>query len=100
MAKRLYRSEKDKIIGGVCAGIADYLNIDPVIIRILFLIALISEGFGLALYIILWIIVPSENSLDKSREEVVEENAKEIQDNVERVTKGVKKSVKSDSKKK
>ena len=56
--KRLYRSGKDKILGGVCGGIADYLSIDPVIIRILWIIATLAWGTGVLLYIILWIIIP------------------------------------------
>jgi phage shock protein PspC (stress-responsive transcriptional regulator) len=100
MAKRLYRSEKDKIIGGVCAGIAEYLNIDPVIVRVLFVLALISEGFGFMLYVILWIVIPSENSVNKEPNKVIEENSKEIRDNVVKATKGIRKEVKSDTKKK
>jgi phage shock protein C len=100
MNKRLYRSKKDKIIGGVCAGIAEYLNIDPAIVRILFALALITEGFGLMLYIILWIVIPEEESIDKDSKEVVEENLEEIKENVVEVTKGLRKEVKSDTKKK
>jgi len=100
MTNRLYRSEKDKIIGGVCGGIAEYLNIDPVIVRILFALAVISEGFGLMLYIILWIVLPSEDSINKDHNEVVQENTKEIKDNVVKATKGIRKNVKSDTKKK
>lgn len=57
--RRLYRDSSDKMIGGVCSGIANYLNVDPAIIRILF--AIISfGGFGLGFlaYIILWIVLP------------------------------------------
>lgn len=56
---RLYRDSSDKIIGGVCSGIAYYLNIDPSIIRILFAIITFG-GFGLGIlaYIILWIVLP------------------------------------------
>jgi phage shock protein C len=100
MSKRFYRSEKDKIIGGVCAGIADYLNIDPVVIRIIFVVALLTEGFGLMLYIILWIVIPSENSKKESNKEIVEENTEEIVTNLKGVTKGLKKEIKSDTKKK
>lgn len=100
MAKRLYRSEKDQIIGGVCAGIAEYFNIDPVVIRIIFVIALLSEGFGLIVYIILWIVIPSENSVKKNNKEVVEENTEEIIADIKEVTKGLKKEIKSDTKKK
>lgn len=56
--KRLYRSGKDKILGGVCGGIAEYLSIDPVIIRIIWVVATLVWGTGILLYIILWIIIP------------------------------------------
>ncbi len=100
MAKRLYRSETDKIIGGVCGGIAEYLNIDSVIIRVLFILALISEGFGLMLYIILWVVLPTKENIDKDPEEVIQKNTEEIKKNVVKATKGIRKEVKSDTKKK
>ena len=54
--KRLYRDTKEGKLGGVCAGIGDYFNLDPVIIRLAFLL-LIFAG-GLIAYLIAWIIVP------------------------------------------
>ncbi len=56
--KRLYRSGEDKILGGVCGGIAEYLNVDPVIIRLLWVIAALFWGAGILAYIIAWIIIP------------------------------------------
>lgn len=58
--KRLYRDENNKILGGVCSGIAAYFGIDPVIVRILFLIS----GIGILAYIILWMFVPGSNMLE------------------------------------
>lgn len=57
--KRLYRDENNKLLGGVCSGLANYLNIDIVIVRIIFIILFFSFGVGLIPYIILWIAVPS-----------------------------------------
>ena len=57
--KRLYRDENNKFFGGVCSGLANYFNIDKVMVRIIFLILFFSFGFGLIPYIILWIAVPS-----------------------------------------
>lgn len=57
--KGLYRDENNKLIGGVCSGLANYFNIDIVIIRIIFIILFFSFGVGLIPYIILWIAVPS-----------------------------------------
>ena len=57
--KHLYRSTKSRIIAGVCGGIADYLGVDPVIVRLLWvLFTLASWGGGIILYIIAWAIVP------------------------------------------
>jgi len=55
---RLYRSGNDRILGGVCAGIAEYIGIDPVIIRLLWIIASLAWGSGILFYIIMWIIMP------------------------------------------
>ncbi len=56
--KHLYRSGKEKILGGVCGGVAEYLKVDPVIIRLLWVAGVLAWGFGVLLYIIMWIIVP------------------------------------------
>lgn len=56
--KRLFRDENDKVLGGVCSGLANYFNIDVVIVRIIFVILLFS-GIGFLTYIIMWIAVPS-----------------------------------------
>jgi len=57
--KRLTRS-KEKMIGGVCAGLANYFNIDPTIMRILFVVIAFAGGASLLAYLIMWIIVPME----------------------------------------
>jgi phage shock protein C len=56
--KRLYRSGEQKILGGVCGGIAEYLEVDPVVIRLLWIIASLAWGFGIIAYFIAWIIIP------------------------------------------
>ena len=57
--KRLYRSGKDRILGGVLGGLAEYLNVDPTIIRILYVLLLFSSiGFIVLAYIVAWIIIP------------------------------------------
>ena len=57
--KRLVRSTTDKKIGGVCGGLADYFDLDPTIIRIVWLLAFLCAGAGLLAYIILWIALPA-----------------------------------------
>jgi phage shock protein C len=56
--RKLTRSVTDRKLGGVCAGIADYFEIDPVLVRVAFVVLAISGGFGVLAYVILWIIVP------------------------------------------
>ena len=60
MNKRLYRSHKEKMIGGVCGGLAEYFDIDPVFVRILFVVAVFAGGSGVLGYIICWIIIPEQ----------------------------------------
>lgn len=57
---RLYRSQSDQMIGGVCGGLGNYLNVDPILFRVLFVLALILGGSGLLVYIVLWIAIPEE----------------------------------------
>lgn len=61
--KRLYRDVDEKVIGGVSAGIAAYLQLDPIIIRLLFILAVFWGGFGVLAYLILWIAMPSAKTL-------------------------------------
>lgn len=60
MYKKLYRSVTDKMVGGVCGGLAEYFAIDPVIVRLIFVLAVIFYGSGILAYIILWIIIPQK----------------------------------------
>ena len=59
--KKLYRSKKERMIGGVCGGIAEHLDADPTIIRLGWvLLTLLSVGLGLIAYLIAWLIVPEK----------------------------------------
>lgn len=59
--KRLYRiTSQDRMLGGVCAGLAKYFEIDPTIMRLVFVIIVLFGGSGILLYIILWILMPPE----------------------------------------
>ncbi len=63
MKKKLYRSSRGKILAGVCTGLGEYFEIDPVLIRALFIIALFSGGIGIMLYVVMWIIMPKEEAV-------------------------------------
>ena len=62
MDKRLYRSRKDKMIAGVAGGLGEYFNVDPTIVRLVFVLLALAGGPGVLLYFIMWIITPVENS--------------------------------------
>lgn len=54
------RDMKNAILGGVCAGLGNYMGIDPIFIRLLFIFAVLMYGFGILPYLLLWLIVPKE----------------------------------------
>ena len=64
--KKLYLSEKDKKIGGVCGGLAEYLAVDSTVIRLIWILfAILSFGAGVILYLIAWIVIPSKSGVKK-----------------------------------
>ena len=58
MAEKKLSRSNNKMIGGICAGIAEYLGLDPTIVRIVWVLLFFFAGFGVILYLILWIIMP------------------------------------------
>jgi len=56
--KRLYRSAKERILGGVCGGLGDYFDVDPTFIRLLWILFVLAYGAGILAYLIVWFIVP------------------------------------------
>lgn len=56
--KKLYRTKEDRMIAGVCSGLAAYFKIDPIIIRVLFVVFAIIGGSSILIYLILWILIP------------------------------------------
>ena len=66
--KRLYRDPDNRVIGGVCSGLGHYLNIDMVIIRVIFAISLFMGGLGFWAYIIFWIVAPQAMTASQKRE--------------------------------
>lgn len=61
-ARKLYRSRQDRMIGGVCGGIAEYFNIDPTLVRLLAVASIFLAGSAILAYLIAWIVVPEEPS--------------------------------------
>ncbi len=64
MERRLYRSRTDKMIAGVCGGLGEYLDVDPTLIRLLFVFAVLAGfGSGVVLYIIMALVMPYKDDL-------------------------------------
>ncbi|MDO8304026.1 MAG: PspC domain-containing protein [Sedimentisphaerales bacterium] len=59
--KRIMRSTQDKKVAGVCGGLGVYFGIDPVIFRIIFVISALCGGFGLLMYVLLWLLAPEDS---------------------------------------
>ena len=73
--KRLYRSRDDRVLAGICSGMGKYLNVDPVIIRLIWAATILLAGTGIFLYIIAWIIIPEEPVKRVTAGESVDPNA-------------------------
>ena len=58
--KKLYRSNDQRMLAGVCGGLGEYFNLDPTIVRLLFVAFALVAGGGLLLYLILWLLIPQE----------------------------------------
>jgi phage shock protein C len=58
--RKLYRSKNNRQVAGVCGGLAEYFNLDPTLIRVLFIILAVLGGSGVILYLAMWIIVPKQ----------------------------------------
>jgi phage shock protein C len=70
----LVKSKTDKVILGVCGGIAEYFKVDPVIVRLAFVVLILLDGVGIWLYIILAIIMPEAEQADLPQKDIIEKN--------------------------
>ena len=61
-ARKLYRSQTQRMIAGVCGGLAEYFNLDATLMRVLFLLLAVFGGSGIVIYIVMWIIVPDASN--------------------------------------
>ncbi len=62
MPRKLYRSQTNRMVAGVCGGLGEYLSIDPVFIRLFFVLLTLGQGAGVLIYLILWFVLPSEGT--------------------------------------
>ncbi len=66
--KRLYRNTSEKVIAGVCSGLGEYFILDPLLIRLIFVVLTLAAGGGLLFYIILWIAMPERPVIHNQQE--------------------------------
>lgn len=92
--KRLYRDTENRVLGGVCSGLSVYINIDPVILRILFILLVFAgAGISVIIYLILWVVVPKATTTSQRLEMKGEEpTITNIQKTIQEEVKEVKKS--------
>jgi phage shock protein C len=94
LEKRLTRSEKERILGGVCGGLAEYFGFDPTLVRLVFVLLALAGGAGVLIYIVLWIIMPHRTHTDAKR--VVSENVEDIRQRVQELESDVRSAVTSE----
>ena len=79
---KLYRSETDKVISGVCGGLGEFFEVDSTIIRLIFALLAFGGGLGIALYIILMIIVPTKSTVGDNAKDTIKNNAEKVTNDI------------------
>lgn len=86
------------MLAGVAGGLGKYFEIDPTLIRIIFVLLTVFGGSGILIYIVLWVLIPDENSVGLKSEETIRKNTKEMRDRAKSFTEEFKISSKNSSK--
>ena len=85
---RVYRSVSDRMVGGVCGGLGTFLNIDPIFVRLLFVLLLFGSDFGFILYLLLWIIIPEEGKSYGFKDDSFGDKVKSMGDDIQQALVG------------
>lgn len=90
--KKLYRSRQERIIAGVCGGLGQYFNIDPIFVRIVFILLTLANGAGIIIYLILLLVIPEEpgEHIEIDRGEKIKEFAESVRREAKSLAEGVK----------
>jgi phage shock protein C len=78
LRQRLHRSRQERILFGVCGGLGEYFEVDPVLIRLAFVVTTLAGGAGVLAYVVLAIVLPSEETLGLEGRQVVRQNLKDL----------------------
>ncbi len=90
----LYRSETNKVIAGVAGGLGEYFNVDPTIIRILFVLMTVFGGSGIIIYLVLWLIIPSRNTNPSDSKDAIRSNLEDMKSTTQTFAHNISKSSK------
>jgi phage shock protein C len=85
--KKLYRSKTNRVIFGVCGGLGEYFEIDPLVVRILFILLTFTGGSGIVIYLILAIMIPDSEGDRKTVSDVISETQEKTQELAEEIKK-------------
>jgi phage shock protein PspC (stress-responsive transcriptional regulator) len=89
MKTKLTRSRTDRMVAGICGGLAAYLSIEAVWVRLFFVLITLANGFGVLVYLILWIIMPEAGREDATPSQTIESNIEEVAGKAEEFAKSV-----------
>ena len=96
MERKLFRSRSDRMIAGVCGGLGEYLGLDPVWLRLFFVLMVFASGIGLWAYLILWIIVPEEGVETMSPGDTVQANVQDMANRARELGQGIQRGLNVD----
>lgn len=90
--RTLYRSSKDRVLGGVAGGVAEYFDFDPSLVRLIFALVILTTGFGFLAYIFAWVVVPLDPSgkSNQTGADEIKERAEKVAEDIKNATKGKK----------
>lgn len=92
---KLYRSQTDRKLGGVCGGLGPHLGVDVNLLRVIFVVLAFFNGIGLFIYLLFWILVPTEGQGEVGSSETVQSGAEEIAERARSVADEVRTAVRS-----
>ena len=82
---------RERIIGGVCSGLAEYLDIDPLLVRAVFAVLAFAGGSGVPLYVLLWLLMPEAGAEAAEGPEAVRRGLRAVREDINRITEELRK---------
>jgi phage shock protein PspC (stress-responsive transcriptional regulator) len=83
--RKFYRNRSNRMVAGICSGLAHYFSLDPLLVRLVFVALALVNGLGFLIYLIMWIIVPDETNQNLSGEDIVHANLQDMSQQAKRI---------------